>query len=370
MLKVGLANKVGCVFIDDKGEQMILMRSSRTPQLLSQSGVPWDMRFTFYDQIHTTGMDIKQHLQAVAAITIGKDMTLRDYAQGAWRMRGLGQGQTLHIFIVGEMLNLMSEALGANVAKPPQKLPSKVVAFLLTNSCRLEKLMDGQLAVQNLKTVYRHSAMKQLLEGGPSSKRLSSLAVFKEPISSVVPVEPVQGLRLDQALQVAADAPSVSQYMETLGAEVQISLREQLASIIAKAATDNVLVENSDLNSEMEQEREQEQEQEQEREQEVVSQTARDKAKETPWQISILESGVSSHGALYPLTDFGVPDIPDGEGWTQAHSGAVTQLTLSNDAGAWRLHEACHPIGSFCTGMNFMPHPNHRACASGEHHGQ
>ena len=90
----------GCVYIDDSGEKMIVMRGTKTPQLLSQCGVPWDKRFTFYDQIHTTGMDIKQDLQACAAITIGKDMTLRDFAQGAWRMRGLGQVMQRHIHLV------------------------------------------------------------------------------------------------------------------------------------------------------------------------------------------------------------------------------------------------------------------------------
>jgi hypothetical protein len=99
LLKVGLRGKVGCVFLDDAGDKMILMRGTKNPQLLSQCGVPLDKRFTFYDQTHTTGMDIKQDLQACAAITIGKDMTLRDFAQGGWRMRGLGQGQTLHIFV-------------------------------------------------------------------------------------------------------------------------------------------------------------------------------------------------------------------------------------------------------------------------------
>lgn len=34
-----------------------------------------------------TGMDIKQALNAVALLTISKDMTYRDYAQGAYRMR-------------------------------------------------------------------------------------------------------------------------------------------------------------------------------------------------------------------------------------------------------------------------------------------
>ena len=52
-------------------------------------------RFAFYDQIHTTGMDIKHALNARAALTLGKDMTFRDLAQGAFRMRGIGEGQTV-----------------------------------------------------------------------------------------------------------------------------------------------------------------------------------------------------------------------------------------------------------------------------------
>lgn len=38
-------------------------------------------RFAFYDQIHTTGMDIKHIVNAVAVITLGKDMVFRDYVQ-------------------------------------------------------------------------------------------------------------------------------------------------------------------------------------------------------------------------------------------------------------------------------------------------
>jgi hypothetical protein len=60
---------------------------------LQQAGVPVHRRFSFYDQIHTTGMDIHQCIDSKAAITLGKDMTFRDYAQGAFRMRGIGQGE-------------------------------------------------------------------------------------------------------------------------------------------------------------------------------------------------------------------------------------------------------------------------------------
>ena len=50
-------------------------------QATEECGVPPGRRFAFYDQIHTTGMDIKHVLHAEAVITLGKDMTFRDYAQ-------------------------------------------------------------------------------------------------------------------------------------------------------------------------------------------------------------------------------------------------------------------------------------------------
>ena len=42
--------------------------------------------------MHTTGMDIKHVLDAEAVLTLGKDLVFRDYAQGAFRMRGIGHG--------------------------------------------------------------------------------------------------------------------------------------------------------------------------------------------------------------------------------------------------------------------------------------
>lgn len=81
-----------------------LMRHGMHVVRLAQAGIPVHRRFSFYDQIHTTGMDIHQCIDAKAAITLGKDMTFRDYAQGAFRMRGIGQGQTLELFIIPEVM--------------------------------------------------------------------------------------------------------------------------------------------------------------------------------------------------------------------------------------------------------------------------
>ena len=62
-------------------------------------------------QVHTTGMDIDQLMNAHAALTLGKDMVFRDLAQGAFRMRGIAQGQTVTILVVPEIEQLMARQL-------------------------------------------------------------------------------------------------------------------------------------------------------------------------------------------------------------------------------------------------------------------
>jgi hypothetical protein len=99
----------GVVFLDHKDRKMILMRHGMNVVRMNQSGIPPHRRFSFYDQIHTTGMDIHQCIDARAALTLGKDMTFRDYAQGAFRMRGIGKGQTIEIFIIPEVMRLVQD---------------------------------------------------------------------------------------------------------------------------------------------------------------------------------------------------------------------------------------------------------------------
>jgi hypothetical protein len=103
LLEHGLAHMDGVVFLDRLDRQMILLRSSFTVLPLAQCGVEPHKRFTFFDQIHTTGIDTKQTLNALAVVTLGKDMTFRDYAQGAYRMRGIGKGQTIALYIIPEV---------------------------------------------------------------------------------------------------------------------------------------------------------------------------------------------------------------------------------------------------------------------------
>jgi len=165
LLQHGLDHCEGCVFLDDDDRQMILFRGDTPPVPLATVGLPRHRRFTFYDQVHTTGIDIKQSLNARAAITVSKDTSLRDYAQGAWRMRGIAAGQTLHLVLIEEVKHLIIKAVGEG-----SSVQADTVAWLLVNEMRVATMQAAKLSEQSLLTVYRKHGLAALLDtrlGGP-----------------------------------------------------------------------------------------------------------------------------------------------------------------------------------------------------------
>jgi len=97
LLDHGLKWAEGVVFLDKDDKKMILVRATGRVVDAMQCGIERTNRFAFYDQIHTTGMDIKHVFNATAVVTLGKDMVSRDYAQGAFRMRGIGKGHRIYL---------------------------------------------------------------------------------------------------------------------------------------------------------------------------------------------------------------------------------------------------------------------------------
>lgn len=136
---------------------------------LDRCGVALDLRMTFYDHVHTTGIDIKQALSAVAVVTLGKDMTLRDYSQGCWRMRALGKGQCIHLLFTPEIRGLISSV---KVTQTPVSIED-VVAWLSVNSMCSEKIQWQQLQNQVLADLYRREANQILKQCSVPSDRLS-----------------------------------------------------------------------------------------------------------------------------------------------------------------------------------------------------
>ncbi|AIO00701.1 hypothetical protein LPMP_311130 [Leishmania panamensis] len=152
----------GVVFLDQRDRQMILQRDNGLVIPVTQCGVPLARRFTFFDQVHTTGTDVKQSSTAVAVITLGKDLVLRDYAQGAYRMRGIGQGQRLCLYLIPEVVSRIQEALGSRYRTGD--MLKDVPAWLLLNSMRVEGLQFFKLSLQELANVWRKKAIAYLLQ--------------------------------------------------------------------------------------------------------------------------------------------------------------------------------------------------------------
>lgn len=111
-------------------------------------------------------MDIKHALNARATLTLGKDMVFRDLAQGAFRMRGIGEGQTVSILVIPEVQELMQRQLMKAGSTPAQSSPRdgliaapmgrsdqqrmlrEVTAWLVINSMKTERVQFDQLCYQ------------------------------------------------------------------------------------------------------------------------------------------------------------------------------------------------------------------------------
>ena len=170
LLDAGLEWADGVVFLDELDRKMVLVRATRRVLKLQQCGIPLDKRFAFYDQVHTTGMDISHRLSACAALTLGKDMIFRDYAQGAFRMRGIAKGQTIHLLVTPEIDRLIHRQLAHCTGKitdapegSKEAYLQAVTAWLVVNSMRSERVQFSQLCLQNVTNVWRKVAFNDLL---------------------------------------------------------------------------------------------------------------------------------------------------------------------------------------------------------------
>jgi hypothetical protein len=182
LLQKGLKDIDGVVFLDEQDRKVILVRDGLRVWPLAQCDINKTRRFAFYDQVHTTGMDIQHTLNARAVLTLGKDMTFRDYAQGAFRMRGIGKGQTIQLLLTPEVRQLIHQSTGytvvadtnnttalrtsqAAVVSVTKETLSQVTAWLTTNSMRSESIQFNMLCEQSVYNIFRKNSFLTLLTG-------------------------------------------------------------------------------------------------------------------------------------------------------------------------------------------------------------
>lgn len=322
----------GVVYLDKQDRQMILLRNSGRSMLLSQCGVRPDRRFTFYDQVHTTGMDIKQAPSARAVITLGKDMTFRDFAQGAYRMRGIGQGQTVHLYVIPEVRNLMREELGTKVHQAHQEdTLMDVPSWLFVNSMRMETLQYVKLSSQELYNVWRKRAIAELkmevevnaYEGsqkggmrlgrfrqGDTSQLLTEcVSLFREPLGFVIPDKvPTREYFHSKLKELANQYKIFVEGHPDLANRVEQILRD-ISSVELQEIEFDKQNRDAHVVREQEQEAQEEAEEEAEQEEERESKFSREDEQPNPWDAQLLSVKPSlkrGQEAFYPFSEFQV----------------------------------------------------------------
>ncbi len=103
----------GVVFYDEENNQKILLQEKDRIKIIDYATgvIPKNQLITLYDQKHTTGSNIPQAMKAKGILTIGPQITLRDFIQGSGRMRQLDGGQTVGFVISEEIVSLLNEEL-------------------------------------------------------------------------------------------------------------------------------------------------------------------------------------------------------------------------------------------------------------------
>ncbi|CAE7661481.1 unnamed protein product [Symbiodinium pilosum] len=135
----------GVVFIDDEGSKKILLRQTQEVLNLADCGIPATSRFAFYDQVHTTGMDIQHKRDCVGAITLGK----------------------------------------AGFEGFTESMLGDVCGWLVLNSMLSDRLQFNVLQTQNLSNIWRKNAWNTLMEKYALLQLpeiVDCIEVFKEPI--------------------------------------------------------------------------------------------------------------------------------------------------------------------------------------------
>eukprot|EP01050_Picozoa_sp_SAG11_P001056 SAG11_NODE_43_length_20795_cov_11.860456_4_plen_908_part_00 len=293
-------------------------------------------------------MDIKQEFSALAALTLGKDMTFRDYAQGSFRMRGIGKGQTIALIIVPEIRQLIcaevAKSQGVSIDAVQQRfevhtsLLKDVCAWLVINSMRSEKIQFNLLCEQSAANVWRKASYRQLMANHPrvGSSRcdqmtLESLNTFRERVDFAVENDTTATTTFAEELDVLVDAAAdrgflkSSQEQEVVNHVRSLVASTQNASIPAHSADsddpetstkglllfDGEQVQEQETEQETEQEIEQEKEEvleiEQEVEEYIKQKYTRDDEVPKPWTLDslTLQPSMGEQG-FFPASEFAV----------------------------------------------------------------
>ena len=245
-------------------------------------------------------------------------MTWRDYAQGAYRMRGIGKGQTIRMLVIPEIKELVRAAknLCGQGDVTDDTFVTDAAAWLYLNGMKSEQMQSIVLSKQDVQNLARKTALRNVM-GAVETGHLDRYArnqltkhcieYFEEAVS-LSPADTIDAPKsFAEHLQSLADAGRRMQLIDggsDWAAVQEIIRRLQDASGEAAQGLDGMM--------EQEQEQEEQKQKEQEQELEIIILPQHDEGRRDPlrWDIRLLQQHTPTPETLgfsYPLADFETP---------------------------------------------------------------
>uniref|UniRef100_UPI0026362EDD DUF3638 domain-containing protein n=1 Tax=uncultured Legionella sp. TaxID=210934 RepID=UPI0026362EDD len=110
-------DQILCAIDVNKPDQSIVLGTSDTNELNRLLDTAPEERFTLFDQIHTTGTDIKQFNKAHAIAFVDDKTGMQEFEQGAMRERELDLNQTIELVVPSRMEGITLDELGKQFKK-------------------------------------------------------------------------------------------------------------------------------------------------------------------------------------------------------------------------------------------------------------
>jgi len=176
--------KSGIIFFQNNKAVFLENNPHTTVKPLSKSHLELTDRFVYFDQLHCSAVNVPNYLKAKATMTVHKDMTLRDFAQGAYRFRGIMRKQTLSLIYTPQVEMLVNQRRGTKLGHPIKFIDLLLHVLLANKSDQILKQLEISTK-QKVHSIPRLHGLRRCLSADFSSDR-SALAAIPL-ITDVIP---------------------------------------------------------------------------------------------------------------------------------------------------------------------------------------
>jgi hypothetical protein len=237
VLYFGSDDKLYALSTSANGQSQPILLENTEPEFIKQKlQCDTNEYFTYYDQRHTLGVDIKQAHTATAFVTIGMKTMLHDLLQAVMRMRELSKSQHVEFVVPQEVQEAYPEIKEWNV--------ENIIQFCYQNEINRLKEDNYKATLLNMQNVIWEDCYIRLLNAPTDQERTKLMTCFMDIFVSSSNKRPfeqfgeVRGLENTQLVLSEFAKRMITKWHKAVGdssVEESQNIAEKLENIVTEA---------------------------------------------------------------------------------------------------------------------------------------